>query len=223
MPYSNIDAAALRDVVGGLERLAVVLEVEAVLDPLEQLMAIGFGDAEQDADRLHRQLAGDRRRRSRTCPRASASSTSCAVRRRRSASRRVDRARRQALAHEQPHALMARVVHHVEHHPGDRQVGDRRAAVRAVAAGLRRERVGIVDHGHALGVRVHRPEPFAVGRVRGRLVPQTGAARAKLGEDVVREAVGELVEIGQIDRRSGNLRHRSRTLARPHAEPRRLQ
>ena len=52
----------VRDVVGGLERLAVVLEVEAVLDPFEELVAIRLGDAHQDADRLHRQLARDRRR-----------------------------------------------------------------------------------------------------------------------------------------------------------------
>ena len=66
---------------------------------------------------------------------------------------------------------MARVVHHVEHHPGDGQVGDRRAAVGAIAAGLRREGHRVVDHRHALGVRVHRPEALAVGGVHGRLVP----------------------------------------------------
>ena len=82
-----------------------------------------------------------------------------------------DRARREALAHEHADALVPRVVHHVEHHPGDRQVGDGGAAVGPVAAGLRRERAGIVDDRHALGVGVHRPEAFAVGRVRGRLVP----------------------------------------------------
>ena len=42
----------------GLER-ASIAEVEAVLDPLEHPVTIGFGHAEQDADRLQRQLAGE--------------------------------------------------------------------------------------------------------------------------------------------------------------------
>ena len=49
------------------------------------------------------------------------------------------------------------------------------------------------------GVRVHRPEPLAVGRVRGRLVPQHRRRSPQPGEHVVREAVGEAVEVGEVD------------------------
>src|SRR5271165_7009289 len=48
------------DVVGGFEGLAVVLKVEAVLDPIEQLVSIPFGDPHEHANRLHRELTGDR-------------------------------------------------------------------------------------------------------------------------------------------------------------------
>ena len=132
-------------------------------------------------------------------PATSASSTRRAVRRRSSDSNRLDRAGCQALAHEHAHALMARVVHHVQHHPGDGQVGDRRAAVRPVAARLRREGDRIVDHRHALRVSVHRPEAFAVRCVLGRRVPPHRRGASELGERGVRKAVRELIEVGEID------------------------
>ena len=172
-------AAACRDVVGRLERLAVALEVEAVLDPLEQLVAIGLGDAHQDADRLHRQLARDRRSRSRTRRGRARRRRAAPARRRRSPSRRVIvRGVRPLLTSSRTRWWRGSSIM-LSIRPGDRQVGERRAAVGAVAAGLRRERAGSWIDRHALGVRVHRPEALAVGRVRGRLVPQHGRRRAQ--------------------------------------------
>ncbi len=42
-----------RHLLGRLEGLAPALEVEGVLDPLEQLVAVGLRDSHEYADRLH--------------------------------------------------------------------------------------------------------------------------------------------------------------------------
>jgi hypothetical protein len=169
----------LRVLGRGLERLAVAAEVEAVLDPLEQLVPVAFGKAEQDADRLHRELARDRghevalARSERVVDKSRGARAELGLQAR-------DRARCQTFAHEHAHALVTRVVHHVQHLAGDRHVGDDRSAEGTVAARLRRERVGIVDHRHALRMGVHRPEAFAVGCVRAvGSCHHTGASRRK--------------------------------------------
>ncbi len=191
-----------RNLFGCLERLSSVLEVERVLDPLKQLVTIGLRDAHEDADRLHRQLARDvvhevtitpARRivdRGFDEPGGAAAQVVVEVR---------DRAGRQSFAHEQPDPLVARVVGHVQHEAGERKVVQRGAAVRTGAARLRRVGTGIVHDGHASRVRMDRPEALTVGSVFGGLVPEHRCDRAQSREEVVREAVGEEVEIGEVD------------------------
>ena len=77
--------------------------------------------------------------------------------------------------------------------------------MRPVAAPLRRVGDGVVLDRLDLGVGGHRPEALAVGRVLGRLVPPDRCLPPVQGEEVVREPVGEQVEVGQVD-----LRHRRR-------------
>ena len=176
-PYSNIAAAATGDLVGRLERLAPALEVEECsihsksrcrsssgMPMRMQIACIGSSPA-ISFTKSH-------------SPRSSAASTSAAVRVAQLGVEPGDRARGQALAHEQPDTLVARVVHHVEHQAGHRQVVQRRAAVGTRPARLRGERARVVHDGHARGVGVHRPEAVAVGRVR-RWVRATARARSR--------------------------------------------
>ena len=83
--------------------------------------------------------------------------------------------------------------------PGDGQVLEQRPTVRARAAALRRVGRGIAQHGERLGVGRDRPEALAVRRVLGRRVPVDGGLAAVEREGRVRKAVGEAVEIGEVD------------------------
>ena len=98
-------------------------------------------------------------------------SSSATVRRRSSPSRLRSVSGRQSLAHQATDPTVARVVHHVEHDAGHRQVLEERAAVGPVAAGLRREEDRLLQDVQHLGVGGDRPEALAVGRVLGRRVP----------------------------------------------------
>ena len=102
-----------RGVEVGLERLARTTEVEARLDGLEEPVTFGLGHAEQDADRLHRELGRDLEdevERLRLVdgveqrPGASAQLVLDAA----------DHPRGEARAHEAADTRVARVVHHVE-------------------------------------------------------------------------------------------------------------
>ncbi len=102
-----------------LEGLPVAFEVEGVLDPLEELVAIAFGDAHQDADCLHRQLTRD------VAHEIALALPERALDEPRRATSQVafeagDRARRQTVADEESDPLVTRVIHHVEHETGHR-------------------------------------------------------------------------------------------------------
>ena len=100
------------------------------------------------------------------------SSRSMRARRRRSSStRRIIRGVRPELTRP-PDLAMPRIVHHVEHLAGDRQVLQQRPAVRPVPAGHRRVRHRITQHLKGFRVGRDRPEPLAVGGVLGRLMPE---------------------------------------------------
>ena len=101
----------------------------------------------------------------------------------------ADHPRRQPGADQPPDLRVARVVHHVEHLARDGEVLQQRAAERPRAAGHRRVRLRITQHGKRFGVGGDRPEPLAVGRVVGRLVPVDRRLAAMHLEQVVREAV----------------------------------
>ena len=94
---------------------------------------------------------------------------------------------------------MPRVVHHVENLARDGEILKQRPAVWPWAAGHRRVRLRITQHGKRFGVCGHRPEALAVGRVVGRFVPVHRRLAAMHLEQVMREACGEVVQIGEVD------------------------
>ncbi len=179
-----------------VEVVAVVAHVEDVLHALEELVTVTFGYAEQEADGLHRQLAGHL-----------AHEVDLAVERGQQAAgaapqvafEPADGLGGEALADQSTDPGMPRVVHHVEHHPGHRQVGQQGATVLAVAAAFGGVQRGVVEHLERLGIGRHRPEPLAVRCVLGRLVPVNGSDAAMLLENRVGEPGGEVVEIGQVE------------------------
>ncbi len=69
------------------------------------------------------------------------------------------------------------------------------------AAGDRRVGHRITQHRKGFGVGGHRPEALAVGGVVGRLVPVDGRLGAMHGEQLVRKARREVVQIGEVDPR----------------------
>ena len=68
-----------------------------------------------------------------------------------------------------------------------------------VAAGHRRVGLRITQHGKRFGICGNRPEALAVGRVLGRFVPVHRRLAAVHLEQVMREACGEVVQIGEVD------------------------
>ena len=107
--------------------------------------------------------------------------------------------RGQALGDEATDARVPWVVHHVEDDAGHREVLNDRPAVGPIAAGLGREGDGVVQDPEHLVVGGDRPEPLAVGGVGRGLVPPDGCQLPVQAEDVVGEAAGERVEVGEID------------------------
>ena len=161
-------------------------------------MAIRLGDAEEDADHLHRQLRRDLDEevdrlavRHRVEQRAGTAAQLVL--------QPPDGLGRQSLRDEPANPAVARVVHHVEHDARDRKVLDQRAAVRSVAAPLGRVGGGVGQDPQHLFIRRDRPEALAVGRVLGRLVPPHRCRGAVPLEEMVREARREVVEVGEVD------------------------
>jgi hypothetical protein len=177
------------------EDVRLVWHVEYVLYRLEEEVAVRLGDAQQQTDGLHRELGGHVGQevefvagRIEEHPHPTAQLSLEAPHRR----------RRQALGHEPPDPRVARVVHHVQHHARHGQILDRRPAVGTTAAGLRGEGHGVVEHPEHVVVAGDRPEPLAVGRVHGGLVPPDRRHLTMQAEHAVREPVGEGVEVGQV-------------------------
>jgi hypothetical protein len=172
--------------------------VEARVEERAELVAVLLRHAEQDADGLHRQLAGHveheverdavlHRVEQRCRPPAQLHLEP------------LDGARREARGHQSTDAGVARVVHHRQDHPRHLHVLEEGAAVLAVAAPLGRVGARIDLDGNGLGIGGDGPEPLAAGRVRGRLVPVHGRLAAVPLEHVVREPVREAVEVGEVD------------------------
>ena len=90
-----------------------------------------------------------------------------------------------------------------KHDAGHGEVLNDRPAVGPVAARLRGVGHRVAEHPQHLVVGGHRPEALAVGSVGGGLVPPHRRQLPVHPEDVVREAVGEGVEVGQVDLRRG--------------------
>jgi hypothetical protein len=172
--------------------------VEAGVEELAQPVAVVLRHAEQDADGLQRQLprhVGHEVERRAVLDLIEED--------RRAAPQLLfedsDRAGCEAGAHEPTDASVARVVHHRQDHPCDLEVLEQGAAVETVAAALGGVGGRVELHRLRLGVGGHRPEPLAPRRVRGGLVPVHGRLAPVLLEDVVREPVGEPIEVGQVD------------------------
>ena len=166
-----------------------------MLDGIEEEMAVGLGHAEQYADGLHRELGGHVDQKVTLVvdgfdqPTHSTPQLLLQV---------ADGRRRQPPGHQAPDARVTGVVHHVEHDARHREILNDRAPVRSVASRLRGIGHGVVQHLEHLVIGGHRPEALPVGGVDGGLVPPDGRLLPMQAEDVVREAAGEGVEIGQI-------------------------
>ena len=161
-------------------------------------MAVVLGDTEEDADHLHRQLGRQVDEEVERDPVFDPTDE------RAGAAPQLgldpgDHAGGEAGAHESPDPRVARVVHHVEHDTCNLEILQERPAVPARTAALRRVRARVAQHGQRLGVGGHRPEPLAVRRVLGRLVPPHRRLASVDLEESVREAVREVVKVGEVD------------------------
>ena len=163
-------------------------------------MSFGLRDSQQDADHLHRQFggyvneeverfAGHHRIQQATRPGPQIVLDA------------TDHPRRQPGTDEPANLRMPRVVHHVEHLARDGQVLQQCAAERPRATGNRRECHRITQYLKRFRVRSDRPEAFAIGSVVGRLVPIHRRLPPMYREQLVRESVGEIVQIGEVDAR----------------------
>ena len=163
-------------------------------------MSFGFRHSQQDADHLHRQFGGDVdheverltghhriQQPARPGPQIVLDAT--------------DHPRRQPGTDEPANLRMPRVVHHVEHLARDRQVLQQRAAERPRATGHRGVGLRITQHLKCFRVRGDRPEALAIGSVLGRFVPVHRRLAPMDREQLVRESVGEVVQIGEVDAR----------------------
>ena len=167
-----------------------------MLDRVGEPVAVHFRNPQKEADRLHRQfgghvhqevaILGDRGEQPpHPAPQLVLQST--------------HRRRRQATGDEPTDPRVPWVVHHVQDHSGHREVLNDGPSVGPIPPGLGREGHRVVEDLEHLVIGGHRPEPFAVGRVRGWPVPPHRSDGTVEAEDVVREAEGEGVQVGQID------------------------
>jgi hypothetical protein len=181
---------------------ARVLERE--VDPIAQLRARLLRNAEQHADRLERQLARDVDHEVAAAapdrvgqdPAGAPAQLGLEV---------ADPPRREAPVHERADPVVAGRVHHVQHHARVGDVLQERAAVPPAAARHRGERDRVEQHAQRVGMPAHHPEALAVGRMRGRLVPVDRRLAPQPREHVVRKALLEQREIGEIEIHGGGL------------------
>jgi hypothetical protein len=93
---------------------------------------------------------------------------------------------------------VARAVHHIEDHPGGRQI---LATCRHKALPPRSdEYVSGPSTPALLRLGRHRPEAFLIRRVHGRLVPRYRRLASMQREQIVREPACEVVEVGEVER-----------------------
>ncbi len=182
----------------GDEPDAVVSDVEARVDEPPEVVAVLLRDAEQDADGLHRQLRGHR------FEEVDLGARLDGVEQQAGAPAQLvlepaHHARGEPRAHQPADPGVAGVVHHAQHRAGELDVLEQRAAVPAVAAPLRRVGGRVAQDLEHLGVGGHGPEALAVGRVLGGFVPEDRGLPPVPREHVVGEAVGEPVEVREVD------------------------
>ncbi len=94
---------------------------------------------------------------------------------------------------------MAWVVHHVQDDARDREVLNDGPAVRSVPARLGGVSLSVPEHLQHFVIGGDRPESLAIGSVDRRLVPPDRRNLPVGTEKFVREAVGEGIEIGEVD------------------------
>ena len=154
------------------------LRLEPEVHPVAEHLAVLLGHAEQQADGLERQVArhvahevagAARGQRVEDAARAAAQLRL----------ERADPVRREALVHEPADPPVPGVVHHVEHQPGARLVGDHGAALRPAASRDRGVRLRVELDGERVRVAAHHPEALALRRVRRGRVPVDGRMRAQ--------------------------------------------
>jgi hypothetical protein len=174
-------------------------------------VAFGLRNTEQDADRLHRQFGRDVDEEVERCVvRDTAHQGAGPASELRFQT--ADHARGHAGAHETADARVPGVIHHVEDDTGHVEVLQQRPAPITSSSALRGVRLGIAQDGEGLCIGGDRPEPFAIGRVRCRLVPPHRCLPPVDLEEWVREPDCEVVEIGEID--GGERGHAGRLLHR---------
>ena len=117
------------DLLGAGFRSVARADVEGVLDAGQQGVAIGFGDAQQDADRLQGELPGEVVHDVEGAPSSPALPAGSRVRRAQLLLQFLHHPTGEPGADQPADPGVARVVHHVEHDSGDRQVGQQGAAV----------------------------------------------------------------------------------------------
>ena len=133
-------------------------------------MPFGLRHSQQDADHLHRKFGGHVDQEVEGSP-GLGGVQQCPGARAQVVLDAADHPRGQARTDQPPDVGVARVVHHIEHLPGHRQILQQGAAVGPVSPGHRRVGIRISEHGKRFGVRRHRPEALPVGGVLGGLVP----------------------------------------------------
>ena len=208
---------AREDVVGGIGALlgdqleAVVAQLQRILarddlagglgdpgiDPLGKLRAFLLRHAEQKANRLQGQVAREAGHEvERLMFRQSLDQRHSAAAQ--LGLERQDGPRRKALVDERAETLVLRIVHPDQHGAGLAVILQPRAAVRAAAALVRREGLGIGDHRHAILVAGDHPEALTLRRMLCRLMPIDRRVGPCPGEMRVRKAVGEGPPVGQV-------------------------
>ena len=171
---------------------------DAGIDPLGKLCAVLLRHAEQQADRLQRQItgeAGDEIERLVLGQRLDQSHGAAAQLR----LQLMDGAVGEALVDEAAQPLVAGIVSPVEELAGLVLVMQARAAGRAAATLVGGERDRIQHDGHGILVPAHHPEPLPIRRHGRRLMPVDGGMLARPGEVVVRKALRKRGIVREID------------------------
>ncbi len=171
---------------------------DARIDPLGELGTVLLRHAEQQADRLQRQIAGEagdeieRLVLGQGIDQGHRAAAQLHL-------QRMDGAIGEALVDEAAQPLVAGIVGPIEELAGLVLVLEGGAAGDAAAALVGGERDRIEHDGHGILVPAHHPEPLPIGAHGRWLVPVDGRVLARPGEVIVREALGERGVVRQVD------------------------
>ena len=171
---------------------------DAGIDPLGKLRAVLLRHAEQQADRLQRQIAGEagdeieRLVLGQRLDQGHGAAPQLRL-------QLMDGAVGEALVDKAAQPLVARIVSPIEELAGLVLVMQARAAGRAAATLVGGERDRVQHDGHGILVPAHHPEPLPIGRHGRRLMPVDGRMLARPGEVLVREALSKRGIVRQVD------------------------